>query len=197
MIFLFLLLVLAAVAAGVWFQGLWSGVITMVNLLLAMVIASSFYEPVATKLEGIGPLATYTYLLDFLVLWLLFAIVYGILRAITDALSKSPVAFPMPVEMAGRSLLALWCGWLMVCFAAFSLHMAPLNSPAPLGAFATPAARTFGPVSPDRLWLGFLYSRSRGALAGAPFDPNADFLLRYRDRRVKYSAEGQSLRFPR
>jgi len=80
---------------------------------------------------------------------------------------------------------------------AFSLHMAPLNSPTPLGAFATPAARTFGPVSPDRLWLGFMYSRSRGALGGTPFDPNADFLLRYRDRRVKYSAEGQSLRFAR
>jgi hypothetical protein len=75
--------------------------------------------------------------------------------------------------------------------------MAPLNSPAPLGAFATPTSRSFGPLAPDRLWLGFLYSRSRGALAGTPFDPKADFLLRYRDRRVKYSAEGQSLRFPR
>jgi hypothetical protein len=197
MMSLVLLVVLAAVAAAVWFQGLWSGVITMVNMLLAMVIASSFYEPVATALEGIGPLATFTYLLDFVALWLLFGTAYGVLRAITDALSKSPVTFPMPVEMAGRSLLALWCGWLMVCFVAFSLHMAPLNSPAPLGAFATPAAKTFGPFAPDRMWLGFMYSRSRGALAGQPFDPKADFLLRYHDRRVKYSAEGQSLRFPR
>lgn len=197
MLFLFLFLVLTAVAAAVWFQGLWSGVITSVNLLLAMTIASSYYEPVATALEGIGPVGSYTYLLDFVALWLLFAISFGILRAITDALSKSPVAFPLPVEMAGRSLIAICCGWLMVCLVAFSLHMAPLNSPAPLGAFATPAARTFGPVSPDRLWLGFMYSRSRGALAGAPFDPNADFLLRYHDRRVKYSAPGQSLRFAR
>ena len=197
MMLLFLLLILLGTGAAVWFQGLWSGVVTFVNLLLAMVIATSFYEPVTVALEGIGALATYAYLLDFVVLWLLLVFVYGVLRAFTDALSKSQVSFPMPVEMAGRSVMALLCGWLMVCFVAFSLHMAPLNSPTPLGAWSTPSAGTLGPVSPDRLWLGFMYSRSRGALAGAPFDPQADFLLRYRDRRVKYAAPEMSLRVPR
>jgi hypothetical protein len=203
MMFLFLLLVLLGTGAGVWFQGFWSGVVTLVNLLLAMIIASSFYEPVATAIDGIGAAASYTYLLDFIVLWLLFAIAFGVLRAITDALSKSQVSFPLPVEMGGRSVMALFCGWIMVCFVAYSLHTAPLNSPTPLGAWSTPSAKTFGPVSPDRLWLGFLYSRSRGALAGRPFDelnssnPTNHFLLRYRDRRVKYAAPDTSLRFPR
>src|SRR5688572_2809660 len=125
MMFLFLLLVLAGTAAGVWFQGLWSGVITLVNLLLAMIIATSFYEPVVTAIDNIGAAKSYTYLLDFVVLWLIFGFAFAVLRAITDSLSKRQVKFDMPVEMAGRSVLAIWCGWLMVCFVAFSLHMAP------------------------------------------------------------------------
>jgi hypothetical protein len=197
MMFLFLLLILTGTAAGVWFQGLWSGVITVVNMLLAMIIATSFYEPAVTAIEGIGAAKSYTYLLDFVILWLLFGFALAVLRAITDALSKKQVKFDMPVEMAGRSIFALWCGWLMVCFVAFSLHMAPLNSVNPLGGFSTPAAKTMGPVSPDRLWIGFMYSRSQRGLGGNAFDPDANFPLRYHDRRVKYSAEGASLRFAR
>jgi hypothetical protein len=188
MMFLFLLLIFAGTAAALWFQGLWNAAVTLVNMLLAMVIATSFYEPVCTVIEGMGVGAQYTYLLDFVVLWLLFGIAFGILRAITDALSQKQVSFDLPVEMGGRSLLAAFCGWLMVCFVAFSLQMAPLNSPTPLGAWRTPESKTFGPVSPDRLWLGFMYSRSLGALGGNPFDPEANFPLRYRDRRVKFTA---------
>jgi hypothetical protein len=85
---------------------------------------------------------------------------------------------------------------MMVCLVAFSLHMAPLNSKDPLGGLSTPTAKSFGPIAPDRLWLGYMHSRSRpSAFGGNQFDPNADFPLRYRDRRVKYSAEGTSMRF--
>jgi hypothetical protein len=193
-----LVLVLAATAAGVWFQGLWSAAITIVNMLLAMMIATSFYEPICSAVEKIGAAATYTYLLDFIVLWLLFAISFGILRSISDLLSKNNIKFEVPVEMAGRSVLALFCGWLMVVFVAFSLQMAPLNAESPLGAFATPNAKSFLGFAPDRMWQGFMYSRSRpAALGGRQFDPNADFALRYHDRRVKFAAPGSSLRFQR
>jgi len=198
MLFLFLVLVLAATAAGVWFQGLWSAAVTLVNMLLAMIIATSFYEPICAALERIGAVGTYTYLLDFIVLWLLFAIVFGILRSISDLLSSTNIKFDMPVEMAARSVLALFCGWLMVVFVAFSLQMAPLNADSPLGAFATPNAKSFLGFAPDRMWLGFMYSRSRpAALGGNQFDPNADFALRYHDRRQKYAKPGEPMRFPR
>ena len=195
--FLFLLLIFAATTAALWFQGLWSAAVTLVNMLLAMMIATSFYEPICIAIERIRPAGEYTYLLDFIVLWLLFGIVFGLLRAITDGLSKQQVFFDLPVEMGGRSLLAAWCGWLMVCFVAFSLHMAPLNTSNPLGALSTPSAKMFGPIAPDRLWLGFMHSRSKGAIGGAPFDPNADFPLKYHDRRVRFSAPETSMRFPR
>jgi hypothetical protein len=198
MLFLFLLLVLLGTAAGVWFSGLWSGAITLVNLILAATIATCFYEPICAALEGVGAVASYTYLLDFVVLWLLFAITFAILRAFTDALSKESVEFPLPVEIGGRSIFALACGWIMVCFVAFSLHMAPLNSATPLGGFESPSSKTFAAASPDRMWLGYMYSRSRPAMFGGnQFDPNADFLLRYRERRVKFAAEGASLTFQR
>ena len=161
MMFLFLLLVLAATAAAIWFQGLWNAAVTLVNMILAMAIATSLYEPICSQLEqASGVIKSYTYLLDFLVLWLLFAISFGILRAITDAISKKAVEFDFPVEVAGRSILAIACGWVMVCFVAFSLHMAPLNSVNPLGAWSTPSAKAFGPLSPDRMWLGFMHSRT-------------------------------------
>jgi hypothetical protein len=198
MMFLFLLLILAATAAAIWFQGLWNAAVTLVNMILAMAIATSFYEPICTALERISnDVKSYTYLLDFIVLWLLFAIAFGILRAVTDAISKKAVEFDFAVEAAGRSVLALFGGWVMVCFVAFSLQMAPLNSVNPLGAWATPTSKTFGPFSPDRMWLGFMYSRTTPGAFGPPqFDPNADFRLKYHERREKYSAPGSTMRFP-
>src|ERR1044072_6172093 len=142
MMFLFLFLIFAGAAAALWFQGLWSAAVTVVNLLMAMMIATSFFEPVARMIEGFGA-GSFTYLLDFVVLWLLFFFSFAVLRVITDSLSQTQVGFDLPVEMAGRSLLAIFCGWLMVCFVAFSLQTAPLNSANPLGAWATPQSPPF------------------------------------------------------
>jgi hypothetical protein len=204
MAFLFLFLILAATAAAVWFHGLWGSAITLINLIVAMLIATNFFEPVCSLIERVGG-GSFTYLLDFVVLWLLFAVAFGILRAITDLLSSTQVKFDLPVEMAGRTIFAIWCGWLMVCFTAFSLQMAPLGSVDPMGAFATPSAGTFLGMQPDRMWLAFMQSRSRGALARGnfsgqshpddqqanveAFDPFSEFPFKYHDRRAKYAAE--------
>src|SRR5262245_827740 len=190
MMFLFLLLVFAATTAAIWFQGLWSAAVTLVNLVLAMMIATNFYEPICKLLEDVG-LASFTFLLDFLVLWFLFALVFGILRARTDTLSQTRVAFELPVEMAGRSILAAVCGWIFVCFVAFSLHLAPLNSENPLGAWSTPKAPTMIAVSPDRLWLGFVYSRSVGAFSNSPILEQQNALVEfpriYRQLRIEFA----------
>ena len=99
MMFLFLLLILAATAAALWFQGLWNAAVTFVNLVLAMAIATSFYEPICAQIEKISnDVKTYTYLLDFVVLWLLFAISFGSLRGTTR---------PIPVR-SGRGQWSHW-----------------------------------------------------------------------------------------
>jgi hypothetical protein len=208
MLFLILFLAFAAVTAALWFQGFWSAAVSFVNLLLAALIATNFWEPAATMTESFGA-ASWTYLLDFVFLWFIFFAAYGILRAITDGLSQTQVKFDLPIDMVGRSLFALLSGWLMTCFLAFTLQMAPLNSESPLGAWSTPTANTFLFTSPDRLWLRFMFDRSRGALARGnfsgqkhpadqalnveTFDPKAEFALKYHERRKKY-AEAADMR---
>jgi hypothetical protein len=202
MFFLFLLLVFLATAAALWFQGTWNIAITLINLILAMLIATNFFEPICTFIESLGG-ASFTYLLDFIVLWILFAVVFGILRLFSDMLSKKAVKFNLPVDMAGRTILSIWCAYLMVCFTAFSMQFAPLNNVTPMGAFETPNSSSFLGMAPDRQWLGFMQSRSRGALARGnysgkihandqgqnveTFDPYSEIPLRYRQRREAYS----------
>jgi hypothetical protein len=96
--FLLLLVIFAGTTAGLWFQGLWSGLVTLVNMILAMVIATSFYEPASSAIEGFGA-QSWTYLLDFVVLWLLFFLAYSILRGVSDSLSTERVKFDPPIEM--------------------------------------------------------------------------------------------------
>ncbi|MDX1948532.1 MAG: hypothetical protein SFU86_24310 [Pirellulaceae bacterium] len=209
---LFLLLIFIAVGAGLWFQGLWSVAITLINLLLAMLIATNLWEPICSLVESLGG-GSLTYLLDFVVLWILFGVTFSILRGITDLLSRKRVQFILPVEMAGRSILSIWCAWLVVCFTAFTLHTAPLASENPLGAWSTPESKVFFGLGPDRMWLGLVQMTSRGAFSrGAfsgntnpadanlnveTFDPNGDFLIRYHDRRAKFANPDLPLSVPR
>jgi hypothetical protein len=206
MMTLFLILVFLATAGLIWLHGLWGAAITLINMIMAMLIAMNLFEPLSDIGEGQD--ASFTFLFDFVMLWMVFFFTFGILRLVTDMLSKTRVKFDLPIEMAGRSILAIWCGWLMVCFTAFSLMMAPLNSETPLGAWQSPkdGAMIF---SPDRLWLGFVHSRSRGALSRGKiedgpeahpddaglnvetFDPFGEFPIKYHDRRVKYVQEEQ------
>lgn len=202
MMFLILFAVFIIAGASLWFQGLWNCAITLINLILAMLLATNFYEPAAALADGMMPSATY--FLDFTAVWVLFFIFFGLLRVFTDSLSQQQVKFIMPVEMAGRSVLAVWCAWLMVCFTTFTLQMAPLNSAEPLGAFTSPQQGVFLGFAPDRTWLGFMQQNSRGYLSRGnftgvehandagkdveAFDPNAEFPYKYRFRREKYAA---------
>ncbi|QDU29692.1 Colicin V production protein [Anatilimnocola aggregata] len=198
-----LVFILVLTAGTLWFHGLWSNGITLINLLLAMLLATNFYEPVATFAYDMSPAATYFW--DFVSVWVLFFIFFGAFRGITDSLSKQQVKFILPVEMAGRTILALWCGWLLVCFTTFTLQMAPLNNPEPMGAWKGPTDRVFLGFAPDRMWLGFMQQESRGYLSRSnfsgvenpkdtqaqlnieAFDPTSEFPFKFRYRRVKYS----------
>ncbi len=207
MLHLVLLLIFLICVAARWFQGLWSNVVTLINLLLAMMLAFNYFEPVATMLDDLEP--SFTYLWDFIALWGLFAIAFGLLRVITDMLSRTRVAFDFWVEMVGRSITAIWIAWLFVGFTIATMHSAPLSE-SPLGFQRTPQSGNFLGMAPDRLWLGFMQSRSRGALSRGEsdpaqlnrysraedknaqvrvFDPDSRFILKYHQRRVNFQDE--------
>lgn len=189
------------IVVATWFLGLWNNVITFVNVLLAAMIASNWFEPLADQLDA-GQ-SSYTYLLDFVCLWLMFFGTLILLRVATDLLSRTRVEFDIWLDRSLRTVFSLATAWVFACFLQFSMHLAPL----PLDQFQPDPTATNFVGQPDRLWLGFLQSRSRGALA-APlaeplaaaydtgqlhpadrdlnsrvFDSRSDFIFKYRARR--------------
>jgi hypothetical protein len=205
MLNLVLLLIFLIVAAAAWVQGLWNSIITLINMLLAMMLAFNYFEPLADMIDEQD--ASYTYLVDFLVLWGLFVVAFGLLRIMTDVLSRKRVAFEFWTETVGRSIVAVWVAWLFVGFFCASLHTAPLPR-SPLGFQPTPTAGNFLGMAPGRQWLGFMQSRSRGALSRPEsdqanlsplpedenlkvrvFDPESRFILKYYQRRSDFEGE--------
>ena len=200
LMFLVLFVVFAGVAAACWFQGLWSCAINVINITMAGLIATNFWEPLANLIESNAGTEN-THLYDVPVLWGIFAITFILLRSLTGALSEHNVQFIKPVELAGRSVLAIWCGWVFTCFAAFTLLTAPVGAH-PLGAWTSADSKSFLFMAPERQWLALAQSRSRGALSrgkfsSAPshpddqpmnveaFDPFSNFTFRYGVRRLQ------------
>jgi hypothetical protein len=183
---LVLILIVGAVVAGLHSEGCWSNIVMLFNTLIAALIASNFFEPMAAWIEGMAPAATYLW--DFVMLWSLFIVSTFMLRMITDKVSRVKVKFIPPIETAGSYLFALFTAWVLVCFTAFAFHTAPLSRDFLWGGFR--AERNVG-LTPDRKWLGFLYSASTGALEQPGsgqfvFDRDASFMIRYASRRAEY-----------
>lgn len=186
---LVLLGIFVAVTFALWREGTWSAVIMLLDVLLAATLATAWYPAVVARLEPM--FASFTYLLDFLALQGLFCLLVLAFREVTDRISRTRVKFRRPVELVGGPLVAMLTGWVMVCFTAASLHTAPVprNVVQP-----TPEARMLFGLAPDRRWLAWVRGSSiRGPFAApaAAFDPDADFVLRYADRRHALEREQQ------
>ena len=188
MLTLVLLLIFLITAGLLWLQGLWSNAITLINTTISAMVAINYFEPVAQLLENQSP--SYVYLWDFLALWGLFALTFGVLRLATDLLSRRRVVFEFWTETVGRSLLAIWVAWIFIGFTCVTLHTAPLGPDLGMGFQKTYASGNFLGMSPGKQWLGFMQSRSEGALGhGRPFDPQSEFILKSYQRRVNFAAE--------
>lgn len=191
---LYLILILIFVVCMVMSiaPGLWGNLIMLFNVLLSGLLATNYFEPLANYLDKQA--SSYTYFWDFFSFWILFAVICMVLRTITDKLSRVKVKFRRPVEVAGSAILGAWVGWLMICLVLFSLHTAPLARNFLGGAFqATPKQHMFMGLAPDRKWMAFVHTLSLPESGGfatskGPFDPNADFVLRYGGRRQEFEA---------
>lgn len=188
MLTVFVLVILAVCVSMTLTEGLWGNTISLFNVIFAAIIASNYFEPVADYMTDWLP--TLTYFWDFLSLWGLFMLSLLVIRITTDLISKTNVRFKLPVEQVGRIGFGFLIGWVTVCFFLFSLHTAPLKRNNFGGGFAkSPTSSNFF-LSPDRLWLGFMQSRSEGALATNPpngFDAQSEFILKYGQRRHNFA----------
>jgi hypothetical protein len=149
---IFLICVIMSLASG-----LWGNLVMIFNVILAGLIATSYFEPLARWLDNQMP--SYTYLWDFIAIWAIFAISAGLLRAVTDTLSRVKVRFKKPVELAGGLFCGGVLGWIMVCFTLFSLHAAPLAFSFMQGGF-DPLSNMFFGTAADRQWMRFARTAS-------------------------------------
>lgn len=186
---LILLGVFVAVAFAIWREGPWSGLIMFLNVLLAASLATAWYPSVVARIEPAA--ASYTYLLDFVVLQGLFCVLLLAFREVTDRLSRTRVRFRRPVELAAGPIVAVLTAWVVVCFVAASLHTAPVPRDF---VQPTPEARMFFGLAPDIRWLAWVRGSSMSgpfARPSTPFDPDADFIIRYAARRQALEQEQQ------
>ena len=77
--------------AFLWNEGMWSNCLTLINVLLAALVAMNYFEPVADFLDEKQP--SYTYLWDYLSMWFIFFIAFAIARTATGLLSRTRVKF--------------------------------------------------------------------------------------------------------
>ena len=185
---LMLFVILAAVTGLLVREGLWRSLLMFFNVLLAAVVATAWYAPLANFLEE--QLPSYTYLLDFLSIWLIFCGVLAAAREVTDRLSPNNVEFPRLVERIGVGIPAFMTGWVMMAFTAMTLHTAPVTRDL---VQRTPESKVclLG-LARDRAWVSWVRGVSRTGPFSRPdqvFDKDADFILRYADRRLKLEGE--------
>ena len=159
MVTLLFLLVFVIVIASTWWFGIWNNLLTLINLLLAGLIASGFYENVTGMLNNSMP--DWKRVTSFVAVWLAFVVSFIVLRALTDMISSKRLKFERTTEIIGQSVLSVWIACVFLAFMLFTLHLSPLP---PTAFQEDPASSTLG-IGPDRFWLAFVQSRSRGALS--------------------------------
>jgi hypothetical protein len=193
---LLILLILFICIATLFGEGIWSNAVLLINVVTAALLASNFFEPLARWLENQTPGGSYLW--DFLALWAIFGGSLAIMRAMTDHLSKVKVRFNMVVDYIGGGILALWIGWVMVCFSMMTMHTAPLCRNFLYQGFQ-PEQRMVMGLAPDRQWLGFVQKMSRcnfcrsatpeeAAERKYVFDRDCEFIHKYATRRSNLAA---------
>lgn len=217
--------VFAVVAGFNWWVGAWNSMLNLINFYLAALVASSFFEPLADRLEAFNP--TYTYVVDFVAVWALFAVMFAGLRITTDLLTKYQLRMNVWADYGVRTFLSIAVAFSFVCFMFFTLHVAPL----PPDVFDPATPKELGDVragnrpnklmgfGPDEIWMSLVKSSSRGSLAESKrglfledykledhpddvklqarvFDPQANFRLNYAIRRANLS-KSETLRVKR
>lgn len=185
-----MLIILGATIAFSVRDGIWTNLIRFFNLLFAALIATNYFESLAQALENYA--SSFTYLVDFISIWLLFVVSFVVMRVLTDQLSHVRVWFPAIFDKYGGVALSVVLGFTMLSFSVFALHTAPLQ-PNYWG-MQTPAT----PVGAG--WGMFVKMESNGALGcDNSFGDTGDFYKRYHTRRQnleQFVGKNKALRVP-
>jgi hypothetical protein len=188
---LLMFVLLFAIVAACFGEGMWSNAVRLVNVVTAALLATNFYEPIARWLDGWDK--SYTFLWDFLALWGLFSIFLLIFRELTDRISRVKVRFLKVADRIGSVAFSFLVGWVVVCFTLMTLHTAPLGRNFMWGGFTTDRdERMVMGLGPDRQWLGFTKNISTAAFGRSDesweFNSDDEFIPKYATRRTLVEA---------
>jgi hypothetical protein len=175
-------------------EGLWSNAITLVNIIISGLVAFGFFSPLALWLDESLD-GEFTYLVDFVSIWVLFIVTMVVLKVVANALSKTRMRFKNPVDQpVGGSLMALIAAEVLVGFVLATFHTAPLPEGGLGGAMAysdSEVESNSGLMNPDLAWLRFVERvsgpQALGSGSGGGFSAKA-FVKIYRDHRKKFEA---------
>ncbi|TWT87552.1 Colicin V production protein [Pseudobythopirellula maris] len=107
-------------------EGLWNNLLLLFCVVLSGLTAFGLHQPLTVMLDERTD-GSYTYLLDILVLWLVYAVTVTLLKTLTQQLSRVKVAFePKPLDQFGGIAVGVLTGWLLAGFTLATLHTAPL-----------------------------------------------------------------------
>lgn len=176
-----MLFIVLIIAWSVSSEGLWGAALLFVNFMIAGLIAFCYFEPIALFIEkNVSPIWGLT---DFIAVVVLFSIVFSILRLGTDMLAPLLVRFPGWLMQVGRMGFGLATGWYAAGMVLCMLETAPIHKQF-LGYQWEKHA--FWSVGIDRSWLGYVQWSTGRVFSWhwtRRFDRNADFIIRYHDRR--------------
>ena len=185
------LVVLGAIFAFQFKQGLWTNAISLVNITLAGAIATNWFEPLSKKM--VSSISRTAYTADMIVFWLLFGIALLLLRTFTGMMSRINVRFPKLVETIGGPLMALINGYIVLTIFAFSINLTPLQVEPFGGSFSgtNPKKNFFGVSSPDRVWIRLVRGMSQGAYSRGSVFQGGEITLpkHYQHRREKLKTQ--------
>lgn len=192
---LLMLVIFVGVFASIMNEGLWSNAISLINVVIAGLLATNYFEPVANWLEAQVPSGKMFW--DIIAVWGVFAFSFGLMRFATDQVSRYRVRFKAPLERLGGFFFGAWVAWVFLCFTMMTLHTAPLSRNFMFLAFRPEERLLFG-LAPDRRWLGFMNKMSRTTFSRWPdeddprryeFDPYGQFMPKYATRRENYEKD--------
>jgi hypothetical protein len=174
------ILIMGLCAYAYLVEGMFTACVMCCNAVIAGVIAFNYWEPLASLLEPI--MGGYGYE-DFLCLILIFCLVLGAMRTITNLLCPTEVEFHPVLKKIGGALFGLLTGYVVSGFLVCALQTLPWRENFMSYNYKVdPSAQTLRRyLPPDRVWLATMHRLGSGPLTdgGPTFDEKGDFSVRY------------------
>lgn len=186
--------VILGLTYALYSEGLWGAALVTLNLVVALLVALNFYEPLAALIDtNLSFLAGFG---DVICLGLLFLVTFVALKAFTENVAPTMVRFPAIVDVIGRISFALLGALITAGVIVLLFHVAPVSKKI-FGAVDYQSKPPFGAGLDHKLLAFFQWSTGKiftrypggvtdpfGEFGGAAaFDPRGDWLIRHQNAR--------------